>query len=71
MGELLHIPTENIATIGDGSNDVLMFENSGFSIAMGNASPEVQKAAQRVTSSNKEDGFARAMEEFILAGVTK
>ena len=71
LGELLHIPIENIATIGDGSNDVLMFENSGFSIAMGNASPEVQKAAQRVTSSNKEDGFARAMEEFILAGVTK
>lgn len=31
-----------IATIGDLPNDVLMFEKSGVSIAMGNASPEVQ-----------------------------
>jgi len=35
------IPTEHIATIGDMPNDVLMFERSGTSIAMGNASPDV------------------------------
>jgi hydroxymethylpyrimidine pyrophosphatase-like HAD family hydrolase len=33
----LGIPEEEIATIGDQPNDVLMFERSGFSIAMGNA----------------------------------
>jgi len=60
------IPVEEIATIGDMQNDVTMFEKSGVSIAMGNASPEVQKAATYVTSSNAEDGFAKAVDEFIL-----
>ena len=40
------IPTEQIATIGDMPNDVLMFAHSGLSIAMGNAEPEVQRAAR-------------------------
>jgi Cof subfamily protein (haloacid dehalogenase superfamily) len=55
-----------IATLGDMPNDVLMFEPSGLSIAMGNASPEVQRAAQRVTASNDDEGFALAIERFVL-----
>jgi hydroxymethylpyrimidine pyrophosphatase-like HAD family hydrolase len=43
-----------------------MFRNSGVSIAMGNASSEVQHAATFVTTSNTEEGFARAMERFVL-----
>jgi Cof subfamily protein (haloacid dehalogenase superfamily) len=62
------IPTESIATIGDMPNDVLMFAHSGLSIAMGNASLEVQRAARRVTASNAEEGFAKAVENFILTG---
>jgi Cof subfamily protein (haloacid dehalogenase superfamily) len=64
------LETEEIATIGDMPNDVLMFAHSGLSIAMGNASDEVQKAARRVTSSNDDDGFAYAVDEFILKGET-
>jgi Cof subfamily protein (haloacid dehalogenase superfamily) len=60
------LSTEEIATIGDMPNDVLMFAHSGLSIAMGNAGPEVQRAARRVTKSNEEDGFAYAVEHFIL-----
>jgi Cof subfamily protein (haloacid dehalogenase superfamily) len=60
------IPPEAIATIGDMPNDVLMFAHSGLSIAMGNATPEVQRAARRVTTSNTEEGFATAVERFIL-----
>jgi Cof subfamily protein (haloacid dehalogenase superfamily) len=66
MSELLKIPVEEIATIGDMPNDVLMFVKSGVSIAMGNASPEVQKAATYVTTSNEEEGFANAMEQLVL-----
>jgi Cof subfamily protein (haloacid dehalogenase superfamily) len=62
------IPTDNIATIGDMPNDVLMFAHSGLSIAMGNASLEVQHAARRVTTSNADEGFANAVERFILPG---
>jgi len=66
MSKLLNIPAEEIATIGDMPNDVLMFEKSGVSIAMGNASAEVQGSATYVTSTNEEEGFARAMEEVVL-----
>jgi Cof subfamily protein (haloacid dehalogenase superfamily) len=62
------IPTDSIATIGDMPNDVLMFAHSGLSIAMGNASLEVQHAARRVTTSNADEGFAAAVERFILPG---
>ncbi|MGH2831499.1 MAG: HAD family hydrolase [Solirubrobacteraceae bacterium] len=60
------VPIEAIATIGDGPNDTLMFADSGLSIAMGNANPQVQSSAQHLTSSNDQDGFAEAVERFIL-----
>jgi len=60
------IDEAQIATIGDQPNDVLMFAHSGLSIAMGNASPEVQRAARRVTTSNEDEGFANAVERFVL-----
>ena len=66
LSEWLHIPTRHIATIGDMPNDVLMFERSGTSIAMANANPDVRRAATFMTSSNTEEGFASAMERFIL-----
>jgi Cof subfamily protein (haloacid dehalogenase superfamily) len=60
------VPTEAVATIGDMPNDVLMFAHSGLSIAMGNADREVQRAARRVTAANDADGFAQAVERFVL-----
>ena len=68
FAKLLGIPLAEIAVIGDGSNDVAMFEKSGLSIAMGNAKPEVRQAADFITDSNREDGFANAIEQFILGG---
>jgi Cof subfamily protein (haloacid dehalogenase superfamily) len=66
LSEALSIPPAQIATIGDMPNDVLMFQKSGLSVAMGNASVEVQRQAQFVTTSNEEEGFANAMEAFVL-----
>ena len=70
LSAMLAIPTAQIATIGDMPNDVLMFERSGMSIAMGNASVDVQRAATIVTPSNREEGFALAMERFVLRAQT-
>jgi hypothetical protein len=67
----LGIPSSQFATIGDMPNDVLMFARSGLSIAMGNAGPEVQRAARRVTASNEQEGFAKAIERFVLSAATK
>lgn len=66
LARRLGVPTAGIATIGDMENDVAMFRNSGFSIAMGNAGAEVKHAADAVTLSNDEDGFAAAVERVIL-----
>jgi len=60
------LPTAQIATMGDMPNDVLMFAHSGLSIAMGNASSEVQRAARMVTKSNADEGFAYAVERYVL-----
>ncbi len=57
---------EEIATIGDQPNDILMFERSGLTIAMGNADPAVKKAAQETTRGNEDEGFAYAVEHFVL-----
>ena len=62
----LGIPLENIATIGDQPNDVLMFNKSGLSIAMGNAGDEVKAQAVEVTDSNEDEGFAKAVEKWVL-----
>ena len=51
-------------------NDIMMFEKSGLSIAMGNASSQVQAQANFVTLSNQEDGFAYAMDKFVLPTAT-
>jgi Cof subfamily protein (haloacid dehalogenase superfamily) len=67
LSHALGIPAEQFATIGDMPNDVLMFARSGLSIAMGNASAEVQRAARRVTASNEDEGFAKAIERFLLS----
>jgi Cof subfamily protein (haloacid dehalogenase superfamily) len=62
MAKRLGIPLDAVATIGDMHNDVAMFKTSGLSIAMGNATDEVKSYANRVTTSNEDEGFANAME---------
>jgi Cof subfamily protein (haloacid dehalogenase superfamily) len=66
LAKLQNISPDEIATIGDMPNDVLMFRKSGFSIAMGNASAEVKSQASAVTDSNQDEGFAKAVRKFIL-----
>jgi Cof subfamily protein (haloacid dehalogenase superfamily) len=71
ISELLAVPAERIAVIGDGWNDMLMFRRAGLSIAMGNAAPEVQAAARLVTGTNEADGFASAVERFLLSSSSR
>src|SRR5499433_1373616 len=66
LSQALSILPAQIATIGDMPNDVLMFQKSGLSIAMGNANPDVRREAKYETTSNEEEGFANAMEAFVL-----
>jgi hydroxymethylpyrimidine pyrophosphatase-like HAD family hydrolase len=65
LAKRLGVPLDAVATIGDMHNDVAMFKVSGLSIAMGNASDEVKRFANRITTSNEDDGFANAMEQIL------
>jgi Cof subfamily protein (haloacid dehalogenase superfamily) len=66
LSEMLRIPTDQIATIGDMPNDISMFVQSGISIAMGQSSEEVKKAATYITASSEEEGFAEAVARYVL-----
>jgi Cof subfamily protein (haloacid dehalogenase superfamily) len=66
LAQYLNVSPRRIATIGDQMNDTLMFRESGLSIAMGNASADVQRQATFVTTSFGEEGFANAVERYIL-----
>lgn len=66
LAKMLNLKPEEIATIGDMPNDVAMFEKGGLSIAMGQASDEVKKSATESTTSSEDEGFANAVEKFIL-----
>ena len=66
LSRLLSIPPQAIASIGDGRNDMPMFDASGLAIAMGNADEQVKARARFVAPSNEENGFASAVERWIL-----
>ncbi len=56
---------EQMVAFGDDTNDVEMVRISGLGVAMSNAVPEVLAVADRVTTSNDEDGVALVLEELL------
>ena len=66
LAKMLGLHPDEIATVGDSANDVPMFERGGLSIVMGQASDEVKRAADEVSTSSEDEGFANAVERFLL-----
>lgn len=66
MSKYLGVPKEDIMAIGDSENDIEMLKEAGLGIAMGNAMDEVIAVADDVTTSNDEDGVAKAIEKYLL-----
>jgi len=63
LATILKIKREEIIAIGDNHNDISMLEYAGYAIAMGNAEQAVKDVADLVTTSNDEDGVAKALRE--------
>jgi hydroxymethylpyrimidine pyrophosphatase-like HAD family hydrolase len=59
ISEYFKISKENIVSFGDDYSDIEVFENSGISVAMGNAIPELKKIATDITDDNNSDGIAK------------
>jgi Cof subfamily protein (haloacid dehalogenase superfamily) len=65
VAEALGIPASQVLAVGDGRNDLEMFAWAGRSVAMGQAPPEVQDAADQVCADVYEDGLADVLEELL------
>ena len=66
LGRILGIDREQIMALGDAENDKEMMEYAGLGVAMANAVEETKAAADFVTLDNDHDGFAYAIEKFVL-----
>lgn len=66
-----NIGTSSIVAFGDDFNDVGLFHECGYSVAMGNAIQELKDVATMVTDSNDNDGVAKALEWFLNEGISK
>jgi len=69
VGQTLGVNPTNMVAVGDSYNDLPMLEACGFSVAMGNAPPEVKDAAEFVAPSVAEDGLSVAIKEYVLPRV--
>ena len=58
LTQKLHITLEDVLVFGDDLNDMEMIAHCGCGVAMKNALPQVQAAANATTLSNEEDGVA-------------
>ena len=60
----LGVDVRDTMAFGDGSNDMAMIQAAGIGVAMANADPALQAAADYVTDTNDADGVAKAIEKF-------
>ncbi|PLR81169.1 phosphoglycolate phosphatase [Bacillus canaveralius] len=66
----LGLEMQNVMAIGDSLNDIAMIREAGLGVAMGNAQEIVKATADWVTESNKNDGVAKAIYEWVLTKQT-
>lgn len=64
--DILNIPREEVVTIGDNANDIMMIKEAGMGVIMGNAAPYLKVSANFETKTNNEDGVAEALEKLII-----
>lgn len=63
LERLLGINKDGMIGVGDGHNDIHLFDAVGYKVAMANAVPELKEAADKVIGDVAEDGLARYFEE--------
>jgi Cof subfamily protein (haloacid dehalogenase superfamily) len=68
LAQHFNIPREEVLAAGDQENDIAMIEWAGVGVAMGNATPPVQKVADWIAPPVTEDGAAVLLERFVLNG---
>lgn len=62
----LGIDMKNVMAVGDSMNDLAMIKEAGIGVAMGNAQEIVKASADWITSTNEEDGVAKAIHKWVI-----
>lgn len=66
LADKLQIKKEEIIVMGDGSNDLSMFECAGLKIAMENGEEKLKEKADFITATNNDNGVAKAIQKFVF-----
>jgi hydroxymethylpyrimidine pyrophosphatase-like HAD family hydrolase len=64
--ELLDVDKAHTLAIGDGNNDLPLFRAATLKVAMDNGAEALKQAADHVVASVTQDGFAEAIQKFVL-----
>ncbi len=64
--DYLGIGLDQVMAVGDSHNDLTMLQVAGLGVAMANASPEIKSIANAHTTSNEDDGVARAIRRYVF-----
>lgn len=67
LTQMLGLTSKNVLSIGDNPNDSSMLDFAKIAVAVENAHEDVLRLADYTTSSNDEDGVAKAIEKFVLS----
>jgi Cof subfamily protein (haloacid dehalogenase superfamily) len=62
----LGITASEVIAFGDMPNDISMLRWAGYSVAVANAHPDVQREADEITLSNGEDGVALVLKRLLI-----
>ncbi len=62
---LLKVNRVNVAGVGDGFNDLHLFNSVGYKVAMGNVVDELKEAADIVIAPEEENGLAQFIESAV------
>jgi len=63
--EMMNIRTKDIIAIGDSEVDIELLQEAGYGIAVGNASDELKKVANHVTTERNGEGFAEGIKNIL------
>ena len=66
LASYLGIPMDEVAAIGDGTNDIALLSSAGLAIAMQNAPEELKAIADHVTPDVEHCGVAHAIRKYFL-----
>ena len=64
--DMLRVQKSEVVAIGDGNNDLPLFEIAGYKVAMENGSDELKIKADMIAPSVDKDGVAVALEKLFL-----